>query len=617
MNNLALSLQKTLPVSHFENPVSAFCITLYNERLTLLKKTLLSIIEGLAFHEAATKRGEVACLCVMIDGGDVADTETLAWLSRHGMTTNCLEMALEGESLHMSSHSVQDLCRHLGVVETFDTDVEQAVRMIVCVKAVNRGKLHSHALFFRGLCGWLRPSFCFQIDAGTVIARPAYANLMKRMRDEPSIGALAPCIMTPDPDNAAIFLSTWQYMDFILQKSLYWPFEVAAGHLSVVPGQFCVFRWAALQPRGGDVEGVEDPVEGYLRGLATTKPLEKVMYLAEDRVIGNEIVLRRDSDWRLEYAPEAQATTDACVSIGELKRQRRRWNNSALACRIWLLGKLPGVLAQPDRTWLAKARFANAMLCQFMLLLFEFGAPAISVATISVFFSVFQSASSAEGQMAKLALCVSLAGILGMSWGLRPPLEKRSLRWFVGVRGALNVIAALAMGFIFFQTLPRASMVLMLTPGLLIFAAIALVNWRSLLKIALLHNVYVIANLVLSPWLAAYSMLNMHDVSWGTKGLTESHTHGRMKARMSRLRWGFVAGWVAVNAALTAMIWRLPGMTSDKLNILFEVTCLVGTATAAIAVLNLCWRRVAGLFSRSRKFDFIAPTVLEGAGGDV
>ena len=98
------------------------------------------------------------------------------------------------------------------------------------------------------------------------------------------------------------------------------------------------------------------------------------MFLAEDRVFGNEIVLARGKSWRIGYCPAAEATTDACDTFGELLRQRRRWQN-ALAVRLWLWGRLPAYLARPDKSALDKAGFTISMLWQGLLTASEVMSP--------------------------------------------------------------------------------------------------------------------------------------------------------------------------------------------------------------------------------------------------
>lgn len=589
-------------------PTCAVCITLYNEDLEALRRTMTSVILSIAHRERAWLAGpDGICICIVVDGEDAAHPDVLRWLKQNGLVGGAEDPL--GETLHYSSHDASELLGRLGREAALSCVAP--IGVIVCMKAHNRGKLHSHAMFFQKLCERLQPEFCVQIDAGTVIAEPAYGELVARMRREPDIGALATCIMTTRPHEGAIFLSTWQYIDFVLQKSLHWPFETATGHLSVIPGQFCMFRWRALQRQEDPIasdEGARGPIDAYLRGLATTKPLEKVMYLAEDRVIGNEIVLSRGgANWRLVYAPEAHAVTDACETVGELMRQRRRWNNSALACRLWLLGKVPGFLVRPDRGAADKARFTFAMLCQALLLLFEFGAPAVTLAMARVLVGAFDAASGPVGQMMKGLLVIGLVAIVGLSHWRRRAAPGRWRPRLVAARECLGLAVAAATGWMLFTYLPPSSLLLMIVPSILIFLAMCLVHWNNIWRIVLLHQIYLMGNLIISPILTIYSVMNMHDVSWGTKGLTDKTTAGGL-AGMRALRAWVIAVWLSLNGVLGFVALRVPGLTSPKLNLLFELTCAIGGVTAFVAVANLASRWLPRRRGRSVRLN-AAPSV--------
>ena len=69
------------------------------------------------------------------------------------------------------------------------------------------------------------------------------------------------------------------------------PIESICGYLTVLPGAFSAFRWAA-------VEG--EPLRRYFYGLYSQNDLsafEANMYLAEDRVLCLEIVARKNSKY--------------------------------------------------------------------------------------------------------------------------------------------------------------------------------------------------------------------------------------------------------------------------------------------------------------------------------
>jgi len=596
MQGLALRMDEAaeLPLLHAH---SAFCITVYNETLDYLKRTLASILVSFDRRPRETLGGASVCLCVMIDGASVADPGLMRWFRDQGMIDDDGDALARPYGLYLSAIAADALFDLVGEPEQECLRPQgELIRLIVCVKPENRGKLHSHAVFFREICPWLRPDFCFQIDSGTVIHETAYPSLITRMEEECNVGALAPCVMTPPPCDRSVFLSTWQFMDFVLQKSFYWPLEDAAGHLSVVPGQFCVFRWSALHtPKNGDgpLDGCNehDPVDAYLRGLLTEKPLEKVMFLAEDRVIGNEIVSRGSRCWRLTYSPEAQAVTDACQTLGELMRQRRRWNNSALACRLALLIQTPAFLARPDRRPSEKIRFVLAMFCQFVLMLVELGACALSAAAMLAFANLADLAAPADMALAVVAGAAA-AGILATAVRGRWRDGLGAERILSVIRNTLSVALTASVIGLAVRNLPGPALFLIATPVLLSIGTVALTNAKWLPKILVLNSIYALASTALTPLLSTYSVLNMHDVSWGTKGLTSARLGKTRMVGMRRLRGAVVVAWASLNISLMALAVSVPGVTSSKLNIVFEATCVVGGLGLSIALAHLVLDRV-------------------------
>lgn len=588
MRDLAESLQVAHTSPLFEGPQSAFCVTVYNEPLAALKMTLLSIADSVAAQGVADAAGVTSCLCIVIDGAEAAQPEVLDWLGRNGFLGREPTLEVAGEAIHLSTHPMSELRVGFGAPDR-PGEAALTVGVAVCVKRQNQGKLHSHFLFFRHICTWLRPTYCLQIDVGTIVDAGAYGALVSRMEDDPEIGALAPCITTTVPNQGSPFISTWQYFDFVLQKALAWPCEVALGYLSVMPGQFCVFRWSALLASDGG-GGEAAPIDGYLRGLTTTDPLERVMYLAEDRVIGNEIVLAPGTKWKLKYCPEARAVTDACGTLPELMRQRRRWNNSAFACRLWVFARLPHYLIRADRGLGQKSQFLLAMLSQLVFLLLDFGAPALTVAVLAAFFAAFQAEGSVLVDVAKIAACAGSAGILLLPWAgrlARGPTSRRILEAF---RAGISVTASIAMGIVLCGQLSAGALALLLAQALFAILAVAVLDWRLLPRMLISGHVFFLANIALSPLLATYSVFNLQDVSWGTKGLTSSSssTAVGLARGMGRLKAAVVAMWLAFNAALIALALRAPGITSAKLSILFEISCLAGAIAAAISLAYLC-----------------------------
>ena len=353
--------------SGFKNIV---CMTLYNESFELLRSSLAALLTSVdAQQSAAPGRETRSCVVIIADGRNRIDPDVLHFFRRAELLDTGRSFSALGETVRLSRQRAGKIMTDLGVV----ADLADEVNFAICVKNQNCGKLHSHALFFQQICPVLDPELCYQLDVGTVVGASAISKLVAYMAAEPDVAAAASRIRTSAPQGAASTLSIWQYMDFVMQKAVTWPTEVASGYLSVIPGQFCVFRWSAVSAPTSH-SGGERPLDTYLRGLNAIAPLERVMFLAEDRVFGNEIVLARGKSWRIGYCPAAEATTDACDTFGELLRQRRRWQN-ALAVRLWLWGRLPAYLARPDKSALDKAGFTISMLWQGLLTASEVMSP--------------------------------------------------------------------------------------------------------------------------------------------------------------------------------------------------------------------------------------------------
>lgn len=565
---------------------AAFCITLYNERLAFLLKTLRSLLRALRYRHATTGTPYGACVCLVLDGIEKADPDLLAWLAATGLTRPDA-MLRDGCEYHVSDHSLGALARQIEVGEGDEAESADAVQIVLCLKRRNRGKLHSHAVFFRDLCAWLQPEHCYQIDVGTTIAGDAIARLSTRLDSDPECAAIAPRVLIEAPSAPVRFLPAWQYVDFVMQKAVFWPFEVATGHLGVIPGQFCVFRWSALRGDGVGCFGVAEdaPLHAYLRGMSSHKPLERVMYLAEDRVMGGEIVIAPRRIWRLRYAADVVATTDACVSMGELFRQRRRWHNSTLACRAWLFAAWPGLLRRRDRPARNKIKFSLAMLGQLLLTVRDLTAPAYLACSALALSKIVASSQGAAGAAMQIGLCAALALAVLLSIG--GPLRSTAAVSGARVIAGWSVYALLAGACLL--VLPLSALVVLFTPVLISQGAMLRLARGEPKAVLANMQVFALTNLVMTSCLSAYAIWNLHDVSWGTKGLTTLKAEDQASRRLVCARWVAVSVWIGLNIALVVAGCVFGGATSPLLNPVFEAECAVTAVVTLIAVLGE-WR---------------------------
>jgi chitin synthase len=401
-------------------------------------------------------------------------------------------------------------------------------------------------------------------------------------------------------------------MDFVMQKAVTWPTEVASGYLSVIPGQFCVFRWSAVSaPRSSDDE--TRPLDAYLRGLNAIAPLERVMFLAEDRVFGNEIVLARDKSWRIGYCPAAEATTDACDTFGELLRQRRRWQNSALAVRLWLWGRLPAYLARSDKTLLDKARFSASMFWQGLLTASEVMSPAF---LLLLMVAAAGSLIHAQNAAAAAAVGGALLASGGLAW---LTLADRPSRWRLALCLARDATATLAVVLLLalaYVSNPLSQAALMTAPVLLMAAVITVAmpgqRWPALRRLP----VYLLTDRPISLILYAYALANVHNVSWGTKGLThDPRGHDAEERRLRRLRDVIAGSIVAVTAMLVAVGSEYPGAWVRSESSVIEVFTLIFLVVLSVAAAT--WAYAGGRSLLALGGELIADRARPSAAGEV
>ena len=562
------------------------CITLYNEPFELLRNSLAALLLSIGSQRSAPAQAATrSCVVIIADGRNRIDLKIMEFFSEVGIINTGRSFSALGETVHLSHKPICEVMASLGAAEDLAGEIDFAI----CVKDENRGKLHSHAVFFQWICPELRPELCYQLDAGTVVEAGAMSNLVAYMDDRPDVAATASRILTPTPDSSASTLSIWQYMDFVMQKAVTWPTEVASGYLSVIPGQFCVFRWSAVSAPSSDSDGTR-LLDTYLRGLNAIAPLERVMFLAEDRVFGNEIVLAQDKSWRIGYCPAAEATTDACDTFGELLRQRRRWQNSALAVRLWLWGRLPSYLSRGDKTLIDKARFSASMLWQGLLTASEVMSPAFLLLLI---FAAAGGLVHAQNAAAAAVIGGALLASGGLAWLTltgRPSRWRRALCLARDATATLAVISLLALAYV---SNPLGQAVLMTAPVILMAAIIA-VSMPGQRLPALRHlPVYLLTDRVISLILYAYSLANVHNVSWGTKGLTHDPCgHSAEERRLRRLR-DIIAGLiVAITALLVAVGSEYPGVWMKSESAVIEAFTLLFLVVLSVAA--AAWAYVGG-----------------------
>lgn len=105
------------------------------------------------------------------------------------------------------------------------------------------------------------------------------------------------------------------------------------GFISVLPGAFSAYRWKAIDG---------EPLSKYFLELNAEKreqlgAFERNMYLAEDRILCTELVVKHRQRYVLRYVKNAPAKTDVPDTLPKLLNQRRRWSNGAMFATLYAI----------------------------------------------------------------------------------------------------------------------------------------------------------------------------------------------------------------------------------------------------------------------------------------
>jgi chitin synthase len=565
---------------------NAICVTVYNESGELFRNTLDALVHSIGrFHGQAANRDSYSTICVIIDGRERMQQSLYKLLLDGGLLGAEPARDERGDEYHVTKCKIAAAAGLFGDGNEL-IDASGTMRFIVCVKAENRGKLESHHIFFNTLCVNLNPRYCYQVDTGTTLHPDVMLNLHRAFERDPHLAGLAPSVLLPTPRIDASILESWQYCDFAYRNSVGWPFEVLGGYLSVLPGQASAVRWHAMLPRKRNAAYATTPLATYLRGLSVHGPFERLMYLAEDRVIGGEIIFSRGECTRLDYADAAKATTDPCISYSELFRQRRRWANSTLACRIWLMRRWPEWIRRADRSIAEKLHFSIALVVQSGFSLTEYLAPALWLALIAMLASASPPGATfvLPAMLTCTAIELALVGVVNS--------HQRTWSRIGGVAAAVTANISCGLYLYFLCRLPFTVAGFLLIPAFALLPMLRVIprkGWARMVTARFSPITYVF----FISMLCAYAVFRLDDVSWGTRGLTKSDSAAVQARQLRKIRNYSLAIWGSINAAAATLAFTKPGFLVSSLNPVVEIFCALEFVIAMGAALFFVMRRRA------------------------
>ncbi|DAZ97368.1 TPA: hypothetical protein N0F65_003391 [Lagenidium giganteum] len=516
-------------------------ITMYNEEGSELKGTLTGIAKNLEYmaKEWGEHSWENVAVAIVSDGRTKASATCLEYLTDLG--------AFDEEIMTVTSAGV-DVQMHLfeSTVQLVRNDNFEAyyppIQIIYALKENNGGKLNSHLWFFNAFAEQLIPTYTVLVDVGTIPGPSSIYRLIRSMDRNPQIGGVAGEIAVDHPNyfNPVIAAQHFEYkISNIMDKSL----ESVFGFISVLPGAFSAYRYEAIRAEKG-----AGPLPEYFKSLTTSTkelgPFKGNMYLAEDRILCFELLARPGRNWTMHYVKDAIACTDVPETLVDLIKQRRRWLNGSFFAGLFAISNFGRVWKDSGHSFPRKVVLTFQflyLLCQNVLSWFL-----LSNLFLTFYYVLTLALYTRARPLLTAILGIYLAiigGIIIFALGNRP--EKRTAAFysfsfiFYGlVMVAVTGISVYGLTANFDVTDPRPELhtckvsQFELVGGTvtalgLIFASAFLHGEFSVL-LSTIQYFFMLPTFVNILGIYAYS--NLHDLSWGTKGLESGSGHGPAKA---------------------------------------------------------------------------------------
>ncbi|KAJ3067482.1 Chitin synthase, class 1, partial [Quaeritorhiza haematococci] len=502
-------------------------------------------------NSATSISWENIVVCIICDGRQKCPTEVKIALemlgcyqANEGLMTDFQESPVQAHLFEFTTGVYLERGKNKSI------DVKPAkypMQILLCMKEQNKKKINSHGWAFRAFAPVLRPEVVVLLDMGTKPHVDAFYYFWQHFANSERLGGVCGEIQVDVP--AKTMVGRWvklltdpllaaqnfEYkMSNILDKSL----QSLCGYITVLPGAFSAYRFAALEGRPLDEYFKEDH-GGSNKPASSDIPKEKRRgcgcsggalstankYLAEDRILCFEIFNKMKYRWLLRYIREAKATTDAPDDLGKFLNQRRRWLNGSLFAFIDGLLNMGQVFTtnhSPGR------KFAFILEMMYLLLDTTFNllgpmnfyavfvltlnslAVTLNISTVLVYFGVI------------LYLSIFIFGMV-MFVGNNP---KGSQKFYKGLAITWAIIMVLLTALLVYNSVLLFSrgasalevflfvLALLATYGLYFASSAVFLDighcFTSMIGYMLMLPVYI--NMMLP-----FALSNIHDISWGTR----------------------------------------------------------------------------------------------------
>lgn len=535
------------------------CVTMYNEDEQAFARTMHAVMKNVA-HLCKRHKSSVwgkdswkkVQVIIIADGRNKVNQSVLELLTATGCYQDNLARPYVNNKevkAHLYEYTAQ-----ISIDENFkfkgDEKSLTPVQVMLCLKEKNQKKINSHRWLFNSFCPILDPNVIVLLDVGTKPDNHTVYNLWKAFDRDSNVAGAAGEIKAMKGKgwlnllNPLVASQNFEYkMSNILDK----PLESMFGYISVLPGALSAYRYIALKNN----EDGTGPLATYFKGedlLGTTAEpkknskanfFEANMYLAEDRILCWELVSRKDENWVLKFVKLATGETDVPETIPEFLLQRRRWINGAFFAALYALRHASSI-RHTRHSFTRKFWLYVEFIYQLFNVVFSFF-------SLSNFYLTFYFLTGSLVSNKYLGhggfwiftifnyICICcLTSLFIISIGNKPQVSRRVFKTLV-ILLSICALYALVVGLYFvIDTVSRYGMG---ESSTYVFVSI-------IVSILCTYGLYTIMSILyLDPWhmltcsvqyflmipfytctLQIFAFCNTHDVSWGTKGDTHSHS---------------------------------------------------------------------------------------------
>uniref|UniRef100_A0A3B4TFV1 chitin synthase n=1 Tax=Seriola dumerili TaxID=41447 RepID=A0A3B4TFV1_SERDU len=335
-------------------------------------------------------------------------------------------------------------------------------------------------------------TYLLALDGDTDFQPPAVMLLIDRLKNYPRVGAACGRIH-PTGSGPAVWFQKFEYaVSHWLQKTA----EHVFGSVLCSPGCFSLFRAKALMD--------DNVMRRY-----STKSMEASHYIqydqGEDRWL---CTLLLKQGWRVEYNAASDAYTNAPEDFKELYNQRRRWGPSTMANVVDLLGSTSMI-----------SKRNSSMSKPFMFYqLFAMISAILAPATICLLVA------------GSLAFVLKIHAAVALVLAVIPPSIYLIICFKVKADTQISIAAVMSIIYAFLMLVVTMSIIgsmvkdkTILTPSSMFVVVMAMIYVTTAIMhpqefpIVFYGFLYILCIPSAYLLLTIYSMVNMNNVSWGTR----------------------------------------------------------------------------------------------------